>query len=197
MTASITRCLRSASLLIWLIACAVLPAWADSISATRSEAELLDGQLAVSTRFDIKLTPGLSDALTQGVALPFRLEFELTRPRSTAYLLNVREWFEPHAELHFKIAYQSLTSRYRVSIGSLSRYYATQAEALSALGAIHGWRVLEAGTLSGVPADKVKGRVRLMLDIGQLPKPFQLNALGSADWSLGSGWIDLNVKEGG
>lgn len=197
MTASITRCLRSASLLIWLIACAALPAWADSISATRSEAELLDGQLAVSTRFDIKLTPGLSDALTQGVALPFRLEFELTRPRSTAYLLNVREWFEPHAELHFKIAYQSLTSRYRVSIGSLSRYYATQAEALSALGAIHGWRVLEAGTLSGVPADKVKGRVRLMLDIGQLPKPFQLNALGSADWSLGSGWIDLNVKEGG
>ncbi|MBI3145549.1 MAG: DUF4390 domain-containing protein [Pseudogulbenkiania sp.] len=197
MTASITRCLRSASLLFWLIACAVLPAWADSISATRSEAELSEGQLAISTRFDIKLTPSLSDALAQGVALPFRLEFELTRPRSTAYLLDVKEWFEPHARLHFKIAYQSLTSRYRVSIGSLSRYYPTQAEALSALGAIHGWRVLEPGTLNGLSADRVKGRVRLLLDIGGLPTPFQLNALGSSDWSLASDWVELNVKDAG
>ena len=40
-------------------------------------------------------------------------------------------------------------------------------------------------------------QVRLLLDIGELPKPFQLNALGSADWSLSSDWVKLDVKDGG
>ncbi|WP_243729337.1 DUF4390 domain-containing protein [Paludibacterium purpuratum] len=186
--------MRNVSWLVCLLVCLSHFAWADSISARRAEAELVDGQLAISTRFGIKLPPGLSEALTQGVPLTFRLEFELTRPRTTAYYLNLSQWFAPHASIIFKLSYQPLTDRYRVTIGSFSNYYASLNDAMRAIGAIQSWRVLNAGTLSGDTPDQVAGRVRLVLDISELPKPFQLNALGSADWTLGSNWVALDMK---
>ena len=95
--------------------------------------------------FNIKLPSGLTEALTQGVPLTFRLEFELSRPRLTAYYLNVSQWFAPHASISFKLSYQSLTDRYRVTIGSFSNYYSSLNEALRAIGAIQSWRVLDPG----------------------------------------------------
>lgn len=194
MTAFITRCLRNVSLLACLLACLAHPAWADTVSARRAEAELVDGQLAISTRFNIKLPNGLGEALTQGVPLTFRLEFELTRPRTTAYYLNLSQWFAPHASITFKLSYQPLTDRYRVAIGSFANYYPNLNDAMRAIGAIQSWRVLSPGTLSGDTLEQVAGRVRLILDVGELPKPFQLNALGSSDWTLGSNWTALDMK---
>ncbi len=196
MTVSITRCLRSISLVLWLLVCAVPTAQADGILARRADAELTqDGQLSLSTRFQTKLSSSLNDALAQGVTLTFRLEFELTRPRSTAYYLNLKEWFEPHASLTFKLSYQSLTSRYRVTIGSFSNYYRSLSEAMGALGSIQDWRVLQSGALDPRNPGSVAGRVRLVLDISELPKPFQLNALGSGEWSLSSNWTSITMKE--
>ncbi|MBV8047502.1 MAG: DUF4390 domain-containing protein [Paludibacterium sp.] len=194
MTAFITRCLRNVSWLVCLLLCLTQLAWADNVSARRAEAELVDGQLAISTRFGVKLPAGLGEALTQGVPLTFRLEFELTRPRTTAYYLDISQWFSPHASMTFKLSYQPLTDRYRVAIGSFSSYYSNLNDAMRAVGAIQSWRVLNPGTLSGESPDQVAGRVRLVLDISELPKPFQLNALGSADWTLASNWVGLDMK---
>ena len=36
--------------------------------------------------------------------------------------------------------------------------------------------------------------VRMRLDVSQLPKPFQLNALASRDWNLSSDWHRWSVK---
>ncbi|WP_242673576.1 DUF4390 domain-containing protein [Aquitalea sp. USM4] len=183
--------------MLWLLVCAVPTAQADGILARRADAELTqDGQLSLSTRFQTKLSSSLNDALAQGVTLTFRLEFELTRPRSTAYYLNLKEWFEPHASLTFKLSYQSLTSRYRVTIGSFSNYYRSLSEAMGALGSIQDWRVLQSGALDPRNSGSVAGRVRLVLDISELPKPFQLNALGSGEWSLSSNWTSITMKEG-
>lgn len=172
-----------------------LPAQADTINVTRSEAELTsDGQLLVSTRFDVQLPPSLNQALQQGVALDFKLDFELDKPRFTAYGLKLSNWFSPTASMNFKISYHALTRRYRVTIGSLSNHYTTLGEALRATGAISGWRVLGSGKLSELKPNEIAGRIRLALDLGNLPKPFQLNALGSSDWSLSSGWVNLSIK---
>jgi hypothetical protein len=194
MTASITRYLRNASLILGLWCATALCAFADTLHASRAEAELADGQLAVSTRFQVKLPQPLSDALEQGVTLAFRLDVELTRPRVLAYRLSLAQWFEPHASLTFKLSYQALTGRYRVTIGTLPRYYPSLPEALAAVGSIRGWRVLEPGALNGLSAHEVEARARLALDIGELPKPFQLNALGSPEWGLSSDWVSLGMK---
>ena len=36
--------------------------------------------------------------------------------------------------------------------------------------------------------DRYEAAVRLRLDVAQLPKPFQVNALASREWSLASEW---------
>jgi hypothetical protein len=38
--------------------------------------------------------------------------------------------------------------------------------------------------------------VRLVLDVSELPKPYQLNAFASPDWTLSSNWISLDMKGG-
>jgi hypothetical protein len=35
--------------------------------------------------------------------------------------------------------------------------------------------------------------VRMRLDVSQLPKPFQVNAITSREWSLASDWRDVAV----
>ena len=47
-----------------------------------------------------------------------------------------------------------------------------------------------ADDLDGVAAqlERYTARVREKLDVNQLPKPFQVNALASRDWQLASEW---------
>jgi len=54
-----------------------------------------------------------------------------------------------------------------------------------------GRQVLEQGTLT--KGTTYVAGVRMRLDISQLPKPFQLNALASRDWNFGSEWHRWSV----
>jgi len=46
---------------------------------------------------------------------------------------------------------------------------------------------LDPGTLS--KGTTYTAGLRLRLDTSQLPKPFNLNALGSREWNIGSDWV--------
>ena len=48
--------------------------------------------------------------------------------------------------------------------------------------------------LSDIEANEIKAQIRLNLSMGNLPKPFQINALTSKSWNLDSGWQTLQVK---
>ena len=50
---------------------------------------------------------------------------------------------------------------------------------------------IDPGTLS--KGTNYTAGIRLRLDTSQLPKPFNLNALGSREWSLGSEWYRWTV----
>lgn len=196
MTAFTTRCWskRLSVALILLLTCLLsipMAQAAEDIVARRISARVEDGALALSTRFQTTLPPPLQDALQQGVPLSFQLTFELTRPRTTAWWLQMKTLFEPTATLDFKLVYYRLTNRYRVVIGGLASNYGSLNEALSAVGGIAGWRVMDVSDWGPDRQRELRGRVRLELDIGQLPRPFQLNALGSRDWTLASDWITV------
>lgn len=193
--ASTTRCwARLCSLcLIWTCLWLIVPVSraAEGIAVQRSALTIEGDTLSVSSRFQVTLPPVLLDAVQQGIPLTFQLTFELTRPRSTAYWLRVRHWFDPTAQLDFKLMYYRLTNRYRVSIGSLATSYASLQEAMMAIGGIAGWHVLSVEGWDQDARRDLRGRLQLSLDVSQLPRPFQLNALGSRDWSLSSSWIPL------
>ena len=64
-------------------------------------------------------------------------------------------------------------------------------EALGLLKSVRQWKVIEAGVLS--PRDDYEAQVRMRLDVTQLPKPFQVNAITSREWNLASDWRELAV----
>ena len=44
------------------------------------------------------------------------------------------------------------------------------------------------------PGDVFNVGVRMRLDVAQLPKPFQINALNNSDWRLSSNWKEFSFK---
>jgi hypothetical protein len=131
--------------------------------------------------FDISLTHTLEDALNKGVALYFVTEFELARPRWY--------WFDQKVvELRqqFKLSYNALTRQYRLSVGTLYQNYVTLEEAVNVMSQLHNRLVADKDALK--KNQKYSAALRMKLDLSQLPKPFQVNALASKDWTLSSDW---------
>jgi hypothetical protein len=136
--------------------------------------------------FEIALNPTLEEALNKGVPLYFLLEFEVIRPRW--YWLNEKVL---NNQQQYRLAYNALTRQYRLGLGSLFQNFGSLSETLDFLSRVRRRQVLEQGTLT--KGTTYVAGVRMRLDISQLPKPFQLNALASRDWNFGSEWHRWSV----
>lgn len=167
-------------------------AHADGIEARKAVAHISENRIELSARFAVKLSPTLEQALQNGLQLPFLYEFELTRPRLYAWARQISNGFGPTATLTQSLSYQSLTRKYRVSSGGFSRSFVSLSEALSALGIISGWYVLPDSDLAE-NGKRFGGRLRLRLDLSQLPKPYQMGAIGQSEWHLDSPWAELAI----
>ncbi|MBI1964966.1 MAG: DUF4390 domain-containing protein [Betaproteobacteria bacterium] len=185
MTASSTRCCRRHSWLaalaaaLWLFTAA--PARADGIEVKKAALVAAEDGYFLEAEFDIALTPTLEDALNKGVPLYFLLEFELIRPRWY--------WFNEklaNARQQYRLSYNALTRQYRVGVGTLYQNFGALPEALAFLSRVRLPEIVEAGAL-GKDADYTAA-LRMRLDSSQLPRPFQISAVGSRDWSLSSDW---------
>ena len=86
-----------------------------------------------------------------------------------------------------RISYNVLTRQYSISIpGTLQRNYSSLEDALSAIRYPPRWTIADSSDLEA--GEKYDVGVRIMLDVSQLPKPFQINALNNRDWRLSSDW---------
>jgi Domain of unknown function (DUF4390) len=154
---------------------------ADTIGVQSAELRSEDDDYVLNAQFDVAFNPTLEEALQNGVSLYFVLEFELGRPR----------WYwvdEKVAQLsiQYRITYSPLTRQYRVSSGLLGQQLNSLDEVEHLLSRVVSRPVVRMDALTkGVRYDAA---VRLRLDVAQLPKPFQINALASRDWSLQSEW---------
>jgi hypothetical protein len=191
MTVFFTRCSRKYSRLLalfagalWLFAFAV--AHAEGIDVRNAALVAGEEGYFLEADFEIALNPTLEDALNKGVPLYFLLEFEVIRPRW--YWLNEKVL---STQQQYRLAYNALTRQYRLGVGSLFQNFGSMSEALDFLSRVRRRQVLDPGTL-GKNSTYTAG-VRMRLDVSQLPKPFQLNALASRDWNFGSEWHRWNV----
>ena len=71
------------------------------------------------------------------------------------------------------------------------RNFSSLEEALAAIGNLRSWSVLDG---SNIAPDDFAGKLRLKLDLSQLPKAYQLNAIGNEAWQLDSGWSELQPR---
>jgi hypothetical protein len=191
MTASSTRFCRRSS---WLAAlAALLLAMAAALPARAQGIEVLKAALIASeegpvleAEFEIELTHTLEEALNKGVPLYLSLEFELIRPRWY--------WFNEKAadyRQQYRLSYSALARQYRVGVGRLYQNFGSLPEALAFLSRVRLRDIVEAGALR--KGTSYIAALRMRLDTSQLPKPFQITAVGSRDWNLGSDWYRWTI----
>ena len=157
------------------------PARADTIEITHISLEGNDEGYALDADFRIDLNPRLEDAINKGVALYFEVDFELTRKRWY--------WFDEHPvsrQLMLRLSYHALTRQYRISSGPLYQSVSNLEDALRILSRVRSWQVLQHNEVDA--GTDYQAGLRMRLDVTQLPKPFQVNALTSRDWNLASEW---------
>jgi hypothetical protein len=175
---------RRAALAVLALAFAVLaagPARADSITVKSAELHPEEEGIYLTAEFEFSLNPTLDEALQKGVPLYFLLEFELARPRWY--------WFDEKvvaATTQYRVSYNALTRQYRIASGLLGLTFESLGEVERFLSRVTGREVARRDALA--KGARYEASLRLRLDVNQLPKPFQVSALASREWTLQSEW---------
>lgn len=191
---SFTPCSKRSSLhQLVLGACLLLFATlvrADTIFVQSVEMNADGGEYYLDASFNIGLTPTVKEALNRGVPLYFLVEFALIYPRwYTLYFWNKRV---VDMQQIYRLSYNALTRQYGLSYGVLHQTFDTLEDALSVLGGINDQPMFEESVLD---EDRVyEAQLRMRLDTSRLPKPFQIDALGSDSWDVASSWFRWTMK---
>jgi hypothetical protein len=164
---------------VLLAACAPA-AFAGGVGAEKAELRWAGENYQPVADFSVTLNPAVEQALTHGVPLYFIGEFTLIHHRW--YWLND---VIAQDELTVKLSYNALTRQYRVSYGAIYQNFSSLEDALHLLGH-QAFDPFPAGTVH--PGVGYVLSVRMHLDLAQLPKPLQINALVNTDWEMDSGW---------
>jgi hypothetical protein len=156
-------------------------AHADTIAVRFAELRADEDTYVLNAEFDLAINPTLEEALQKGVPLYFVFEFELLRPR----------WYWVDETVlsrstQYRVSYNALTRQYRVASGLLGQMFDALDEVERFLSRVTSRPVATRDQL--VVGARYEAAARLRLDVNQLPKPFQVNALASREWSLQSEW---------
>ncbi|MCB1976104.1 MAG: DUF4390 domain-containing protein [Nitrosomonas sp.] len=149
--------------------------------------EVIDNDYFVSVDSEIALNPTLEQALKKGVVLYFVTKFTLVEPRWY--------WLDNEvARLKTRIGlrYSALTRQYQLSDPTFTKYSFTLKEALQMLQRLHRQQVTVLSDLS--ETSDYHATLRLWLDLTRMPKPFQVEALGSSAWNLSSERVQWRMK---
>ena len=164
--------------------------------AAQSSAELsqvravrVEDEIVVSAQVSFELPNAVEEALLKGIPMYFVAQAGITKERWYWYDRKVAV-----AERYMRIAYQPLTRKWRLNVtagvdraGStglaLNQSFDTLPQALAVIKRIFRWKVADASDLDGGGRHKLELRFRL--DLSQLPRPFQIGAIGQSDWDVG------------
>src|SRR5690606_2971015 len=134
------------------------------------EITLHDDGWRLDANVDFELNGQLREAAQRGLPLYVTADVSISQPR--------RWWFDKpvvQEERLWSISYNALVRQWRVGTGGLALPVSSLDEALSLVRRIRGWRIAPPEALE--PDTRYEGRMRLRLDVSQLSRPFQVNAL--------------------
>ena len=159
---------------------------AEGMMVKSAELVVNDDWYYLHAEFDAGLSRALEEALSKGISLNFLVEFDLTRHRWY--------WFDESVATvrqNLRISYHALTQQYQFSSNSGNKAFNTLAEAKAELNHLADWKVLDRNQLK--KGTSYNAAVRMKLDVKQLPKPLQVEALGSKEWDLASEWYRFTI----
>jgi hypothetical protein len=164
--------------LLLAVAALLLPPVALADQPEVSEFELVHNDDGLTLSFGVKfeLPKGVEDALLKGVPLYFVAEAEVFRDRwywRDRKVVSVnRVW---------RLAFQPLTRKYRVSFGGLNQNFDSLSDALLSVRRVSGWKIADARDI-----DDGRHYVEFTyrLDTTLLPRPMQIGIGGQPEWTL-------------
>lgn len=172
--------------LIAVAAPALAQAQAPATEITQFRVERAEEGVLLSANVNFELPPVIDDALAKGIPMFFVAEASVYRDRWYWYDKRVTT-----VSRHMRLAYQPLTRRWRLQVSPtpigqsglvLGQTFETREEALAAIQRVSRWRIAEPGELDPDATHYVDFRFRL--DVSQLPRPFQIGAVGQSDWNI-------------
>jgi hypothetical protein len=155
---------------------------------TQYQVERVDDDVVISAQVAFELPTAVEDALLKGIPLFFVMEGVVLRERWYWYDKKISS-----VERHMRLAYQPLTRRWRLNVTAgagrdpglglaLNQSFETLSQVLSAIKRVSRWKLADANELDGNQKYRIDFRFRL--DLNQLPRPFQIGALGQSDWDI-------------
>ena len=161
----------------------------SSAELSQIRAERVEDEILVTAQVGFELPTAVEDALLKGIPMYFVAQADITKERWYWYDKKVAS-----AERYMRVAYQPLTRRWRLNVSAsadrsgstglaLNQSFDSLPQALSVIKRIFRWKIAEASDLEG--GGKHKLELRFRLDLSQLPRPFQIGAIGQSDWDVG------------
>ena len=172
--------------------CLALPtaALADTTATeiTQLRTERGDDGVLLSANVRFELPAAVDDALAKGIPMFFVAEAVVSQNRWYWTDRRVAE-----EQRHMRLSYQPLTRRWRLLVSPtpitnpgtvLGQNFDTRDEALAVVQRITRWKIAENAEIEHDVRYNLEFRFRL--DRSQLPRPFQIGAVGQAEWNIGA-----------
>ena len=171
-----------ALLLLWLLLqLPATPAQAQGVELATLQASKSDGALNLDFIARVTLPKAVEDAMLRGVPIYFVAEAQLYRNR-----WYWRDERVARVSRSWRVAFQPLTTSWRVSLAGFNQTFPSMAEALAAVSRSGGWKLADLSQLDFDKSFYLEFSYRL--DTSQLPGPMQfgLGGLGgTGDWAVG------------
>lgn len=160
----------------------------NTVTANEFRLDRVADEVFLSTQLQFELPSVVEEALLKGIPIYFLAEAETLQVRW--YWWNRRATI---AQRHMRIAFQPLTRRWRLNTSSglgsdanqgiaLNQTFESLDQVLATVKRITNWKIADTTMLDPALAHRIEFRFRL--DLTQLPRPFQIGAVGQSGWEL-------------
>ena len=154
-------------------------AWASASNLLIKSAELqpVDDAYVLHANFEVNFSSAVEEALSKGIPLTFLIEFQVVSQR--------QYWFDHEiitTSTKVVLSYHALSRQYLVNRDNHQDIFTSLQEAKEDLAHLRDWMVLEKSLLK--KGEPYAAALRIRLDQSQLPKPLQVEAMGSESWNM-------------
>ena len=179
---------RAVALLLLLLASALVRAETVPVEIDDFMLERQEDGLFLSANLHFELPAVVEDVLNKGIPVFFVADAELRRDR----------WYWTDKRVakttrHMRLAFQPLLRRWRLQVAAnpignnglgvtLSQNFDSLSDALGAIQRFSRWRIADAADIEAGAQYNVQ--FQFSLDVSQLPRPFQIGALGQSEWTM-------------
>ena len=179
---------RAVALLTLLLASALVRAETVPVEIGDFMLERQEDGLFLSANLHFELPAVVEDVLNKGIPVFFVADAELRRDR----------WYWTDKRVakttrHMRLAFQPLLRRWRLQVAAnpignnglgvtLSQNFDSLSDALGAIQRFSRWRIADAADVEAGAQYNVQ--FQFSLDVSQLPRPFQIGALGQSEWTM-------------